>query len=277
MAIKTLINGAAADLLCVQDRGLQYGDGLFETIAVYDRTPLCLDAHLARLEQGCRRLMIASPKRQVLEAEVLSLANLKDRAVIKIIVTRGYGARGYATKSDAPPTRIVALYDWATHLSENRAGITARFCEYRYSTNPRLAGIKHLNRLEQVLARAEWDDPTIAEGIVLDDNDCVIEGTMSNLFYVKDNRLFTPDLSNCGIDGIVRQKIQELSPHLAVSCFVEKVSTKALLAADEIFLCNSIIGVCPIIKIAQQHFLVGKLTAQIRDLLEQKQIIPKSC
>ena len=117
---------------------------------------------------------------------------------------------------------------------------------YRYAHNSVLAGIKHLNRLEQVLARSEWTDSSIAEGVVLDHEENVIEGTMSNVFYIKGKTLYTPELSACGVDGIIRRKVITLATELHLEICINKISLKSLMDADEIFMCNSVIGVWPI-------------------------------
>lgn len=274
MANNILINGKTNDLINVLDRGLQYGDGLFETIAIFQNELLCWDEHIARLVQGCERLKLSTPDVQQLKNEALSFSSSAEKAVLKIILTRGQGGRGYAPPDKTDVTRIVALYPWPQHPAENTdSGINTRLCQIRYSQNPLLAGIKHLNRLEQVLARSEWDDTDICEGIVMDTDDNIIEGTMSNIFYAKGNTLFTPDLSASGIKGIIRQKIIELSANLNIEISIQKIALPELLDADEIFICNSIIGVWPVKRIDVQEYQPGKMTALIKQKLVEQQII----
>ncbi len=271
-----LVNGEHTDAIAIADRGLQYGDGVFETIAVMDGNPLLLDQHLVRLEAGCQTLAINCPDRTVLASEVANCCRHAARhfksgnAVIKIIVTRGSGGRGYRPPAQTTPTRIISLYPWPT-TPKNYAteGVTLRFCQTRLGINPSLAGIKHLNRLEQVLARAEWDDPDIQEGVMLDVNDQVIEGTMSNLFYVKANSLYTASLKQAGIAGIVRQQIISLA-HKSGHCVTEHTYNQdMLLAADEIFISNSIIGIWPVKQIEQHPFTIGPVTWHLQAALMQ--------
>ncbi|CAG7857314.1 partial 4-amino-4-deoxychorismate lyase, partial [biofilm metagenome] len=176
-----LINGIEADHLPINDRGLHYGDGLFETIEVSEGHPVFLEQHLQRLTAGCSTLMIPIPDLPTLRDEVYRVCHGFQQAVLKVIITRGSGGRGYRPPDNAAPTRIVSLHsfpDYPINFAED--GINARFCSTRLGLNPALAGIKHLNRLEQVMARAEWNLPGIQEGLMLDLNDHVIEGTMTN-------------------------------------------------------------------------------------------------
>ncbi|MCZ6803899.1 MAG: aminodeoxychorismate lyase [Proteobacteria bacterium] len=273
-----LVNGQPCNKIGINDRGLQYGDGLFETIAVQDDTLLCWDKHISRLEQGCNRLNIPIPDQDILKNEASLLINSIDRGVIKVIITRGQGGRGYALPDTLESTRIVSLYPWPEYPNENSiTGINTLICHYQYALNPILAGIKHLNRLEQILARSEWTDVSITEGIVLDQHKNVIEGTMSNLFYIINDTLCTPDLSACGVEGIIRQKIIELATDLKIDVCIKKTSFELLSDADEVFVCNSIIGVWPVKMIGQQSFLVGNKTNEIKLALQARNFIPTSC
>lgn len=278
MAIKTFINGKSKDEISFHDRGLQYGDGLFETIAVQNNTLLCWDDHITRLEQGCNRLNIPIPDQEILKNEASLLINSIEHGVIKVIITRGQGGRGYALPDMPESTRIISLYPWPEYPNGNTVtGINTRACNYRYAHNPTLAGIKHLNRLEQILARSEWTDASIAEGIVMDQENNVIEGTMSNLFYIINDTLCTPDLSACGVEGIIRKKIIELASDLNSDVCIKKTSFELLNDADEIFICNSIIGVWPVKMIDQKSFLVGDKTNQIKQALQERNFIPALC
>lgn len=268
MADKTLINGKITNEISFLDRGLQYGDGVFETIAVQNKSLLCWDEHLNRLALGCKRLNISLPDKTLLKDEASSLINSSNPGVIKIIITRGQGGRGYALPNKQEPSRIISLYPWPEYPKENSTdGINVRVCNYRYAQNATLAGIKHLNRLEQVLTRSEWSDVSIAEGIVLDKEDNVIEGTMSNVFCVVDNVLCTPDLTECGVEGIIRNKIIEFASNLNIDVEVKKISLQMLNNADEIFVCNSIIGIWPVKMINDKLFSVGEKTQQIKQAL----------
>ncbi len=274
MAIKSLINGMSSEAISLFDRGLQYGDGLFETIAVEKESLLCWDEHIERLQSGCRRLKLQIPNQDTLAEEAKRLTNSVERGIIKIIITRGQGGRGYALPVNIDSTRIISLYPWPEYSFGNPSdGIKVHVCNYRYAHNSILAGIKHLNRLEQVLARSEWADSSIAEGVVLDHEENVIEGTMSNVFYIKDEVLNTPELSDCGVEGIIRQKVITLAAELNLEICINKVSLKSLMNADEVFMCNSIIGVWPIKIIDEKPFKVGNKTIQIKKALQKQNCI----
>lgn len=278
MAIKNLINGKFVDELAAHDRGLHYGDGLFETITVENMQLLCWDEHLKRLERGCIKLNIAVPDKNLLKNEVSALINTESQGVIKIIISRGQGGRGYKILENIAPTRIISLYPWSYQYDQNSSsGVKTRICKYRYAKNPLLAGIKHLNRLEQILARSEWNDDSIAEGIVMDSENYIIEGTMSNIFCIIGKTLYTPDLSECGIEGIVRGKIIELASNLKFNVEIKKIPLGFLMNAEEIFMCNSIIGVWPVNIIDETKFSKHKKTQNIIKTLQEYNSIPKLC
>jgi 4-amino-4-deoxychorismate lyase len=265
-----LVNGECREHVEISDRGFQYGDGLFETIAVNDGQAIFFDRHLDRLKAGCRRLYIPFPDIEVLVFEARTLCQHSSKAVLKLILTRGSGGRGYRQPDVILATRALSLHPFPDYPDiYKEQGIEARFCNTRLGLNPALAGIKHLNRLEQVLARAEWTDPAIQEGIMLDMNDYVIEGTMSNLFYVKNDALYTASLTLSGVAGVMRGIIMALSAEHNLPVIEHTFTKDELLSADEIFVSNSIIGIWPINKIAGTRFSVGSKTRQIQIWLEQ--------
>jgi 4-amino-4-deoxychorismate lyase len=263
-----LVNGEYQTHIEVADRGFQYGDGLFETITVHNGKAVFLQQHLARLTAACQRLRIPVPSPDTLRAEIDQLCQNTEQAVLKIIITRGSGGRGYRQPDDISPTRVLSLHPFPNYPDNYaREGITARFCSTRLGLNPTLAGMKHLNRLEQVLARAEWQDDTIQEGIMLDINDCVIEGTMSNLFYSKNQQLYTAALTQSGIAGIIRAMI--ISHEFVIE---HNFNQAELLAADELFVCNSVIGIWPIKQLASHTFTIGNKTKYLQHWLTQRAI-----
>jgi 4-amino-4-deoxychorismate lyase len=263
-----MINGAASDCLSSLDRGLLYGDGVFETIAVEDGRPRFWRRHLARLEAGCMRLGIPRPEGSRLLEESLALAAGVDRGVLKIIVTRGCGGRGYRPATDAIATRIVQLHPWPDYPETCRAaGVRVRLCRQRLGCNPALAGIKHLNRLEQVIARGEWDDPGIPEGLLLDGEGRLVEGTMSNLFLIRNRILLAPELARCGVAGILRTVVMEQAARVPMQVQVKALGLDDLWGADEVFLTNSLIGIWPVAAIEGHRYPVGVLTRRLQELL----------
>jgi 4-amino-4-deoxychorismate lyase len=265
-----LINGEKLSQLAISDRGFQYGDGLFETIEVLNGHLIFIEQHLQRLSLGCEKLLIPVPDKQLLlnEAEIVS-QNI-NHGVLKIIITRGSGGRGYKQPDILKPTRILSLHPYPEYPQDfYQHGINARFCQQRLGLNPTLAGIKHLNRLEQVLARAEWNTAEIQEGIMLDLNSNVIEGTMSNVFFVKNNRLYTPLLTQSGIAGIMRDFVLQTAIANGIEVKQNQFTAEQLLIADEIFVTNSIIGIWGVKLLAQQSFAIGEMTRMLQLKLAQ--------
>jgi 4-amino-4-deoxychorismate lyase len=255
-----LINGESGDTISAFDRGLQYGDGLFETLAVTAGRPCLWQRHWNRLQHGCERLGIPAPDPHRLYQEALREIGEQDRAVLKIILTRGAGGRGYAPPLDPQPLRIVTCSPWPDYPEKAaNEGIVARICAARIPRDPTLAGIKHLNRLPQVMARREWDDPAVAEGLMLDSEDRVIEGTMTNLFLFKGAEIWTPDLSRSGVAGIVRGLLLERLRERGTVVRVTDIDQAELWQADGLFLSNSLIGIWPVRELAGHRFRVDLL------------------
>ncbi|MFK8066720.1 MAG: aminodeoxychorismate lyase [Gammaproteobacteria bacterium] len=245
-----LVNGEYSADVSIKDRGLQYGHGLFETIAIKNGQLEYWDKHTARLIRGCQQLLISPPDPVLLKKEALLLtdqfsSDQKFQAVLKITVTCGEGGRGYKTPDPQNPTRILSISKWL-YPEKNIEPVVIRLCKSRLSSNATLSGIKHLNRLEQVLARSEWSDPDIAEGIMLNGANHVIEGTMSNLFFVKNNTLCTPDLTQSGIQGIMREVILELANQSGFQTSIDNFTLTDIFEADELFLSNSLIKIWPV-------------------------------
>jgi 4-amino-4-deoxychorismate lyase len=264
-----LINGQASAGISSMDRGLLYGDGVFETIAVEHGRPRFWLRHLARLVAGCERLGIPRPEGSVLLEESLALITGVERGVLKIIVTRGQGGRGYRPAADTPPTRIIQLHPWPDYPETcHGSGVPVRLCRQRLGHNPALAGIKHLNRLEQVLARGEWDDPGILEGLVLDEDEHPVAGTMSNLFIIRSRVLMTPELARCGVAGILRTVVMEAAARVPLPLQVRTLGLDDLWEADEVFLTNSLIGIWPVIAIEGRPYRKGTLTQRLQMMLK---------
>lgn len=266
------VNGAPGEQLSIRDRGLAYGDGLFETIAVRGGRPPLLARHLARLEEGCRRLAIPLDLALV-EAELLAFAGQLGEGVAKLVVTRGEGQRGYAPPQPCQPLRILQGAPMPRYPEAHaEQGVRLFPCMTRLAEQPLLAGLKHLNRLEQVMARAEWQDAEHAEGLMRDTRGRVIEGVYSNLFLLGDGVLLTADLSRCGVAGVMRAEVLEQARALGLPVEVRDIAYDELAQADEVFLCNSLYGIWPVRALRERHWSVGPLTrklqAIVRDLLD---------
>lgn len=268
MSSVQLIDGQPAAMLSCNDRGLAYGQGLFETVQVRAGRRLFWSAHLARLLQGCRCLAIPSDGLSAaLDADWAALDCCGD-GVLKITVTRGTGGRGYAVTTAIKPTRIVQFS--AGLPAAEAEGVVLRWCTTALAQQPLLAGIKHLNRLEQVLARAEWQDPAIREGLVCDTSGWVIEGTMSNLFFVSGGRLCTPELSLCGVSGIIRNWVLQAAPGAGITVEVGRYRPAQVEQAEELFICNSLLDIVPVCQLDKQRFNIGPITRLLQQRLQQE-------
>lgn len=238
------INGRRRSLLDCRDRGLQYGDGIFETMRVRRRAIRLLEFHLDRLYRGCRTLDIAAPGTRLLRRELTAIAAGTREGVLKLIVTRGRGPRGYRPTGRERPTRIAILQPLprAARVLEPKA-VRLRTCLTRLGTNPRLAGLKSLNRLESVLARAEWNDERIWEGLMRDEDGNFVCGTMSNLFLRRGSDLLTPRLDRCGVAGVMRRFILEHARQLTLRAVERRIRWQDLAVAEEVFMSNAVVGI----------------------------------
>ena len=272
-----LVNGELKSTVSCLDRGLQFGDGLFETIAVRNGEIMHWLEHWRRLSVGCRRLFIPEPDESNLVNEIRSLIKGQNQQVIKLIYTRGESKRGYKFDKmfsqqpfNSGPSRILSCSDWPEFNPDNAVeGIALFECLTRLAHQPLLAGLKHLNRLENVLARNEWQDDIYAEGLMCDVNGLVMEGTMSNLFMVNQGKLYTADLSFCGVAGITRQRILRLANQENIEANICEIKKETLFSADEIFVCNSLIGIWPVKQIADKYFSTKKEDNPITRLMQQ--------
>lgn len=267
MLLGTLIDGVKADRLTLADRGLHYGDGLFETLALRHGVPCLWDAHFDRLSHGAARLGIPCPPAELLLHECRQLTGGEPAGVAKIILTRGSGGRGYSPPEHPQPTRILSLHPWPDYpRAWWEQGVETILCSTPLGENPMLAGIKHLNRLEQVLARSECRDRGVAEGLMQDTGGRIISGAMSNLFLVRKGRLLTPRLDTCGIAGTVRGLVLRLADAFGIEAGEQDIRPPDLVAADGLFLTNTLIGVWPVRRLETREIGLDRLP---RDLMAE--------
>ena len=270
------INGKPAKTVPVDDRGLSYGHGLFETIRLSNGTAPLWSYHFSRLIGGATKLGIKIDA-QLLESylEQLTTACPAD-GIIKIIVTAGSGGRGYRSSS-LYPNYLLQWFPLPDHPpSHQQLGIALKFCMHPLSHSPQLAGIKHLNRLDQVVARAEWEDE-YTEGLMLDQQGNVVEAVSSNLFFYREGVWLTPKLDQCGVKGIMRQYLMEQlmeqsteqkSTNFSLQVEEATCSLDLLLSADEVFVCNSIIGIWPVLSLEERgSWPLGAHTIRLQNSL----------
>jgi 4-amino-4-deoxychorismate lyase len=241
--VSTWINGRKSTRIDYRDRGLQYGDGVFETMRVRRGRVRLLEYHLERLYAGCRQLQIAGPSLLGLRRELEQIATRRSEGVLKLIVTRGLGPRGYRPSGRERCTRILALHALPKSVvTDAPMPMRVRLCATPLGVNPRLAGLKTLNRLESVLARSEWKDARIWEGLMQDVDQNIVCGTMSNLFLRRGSTLMTPMLDRCGVAGVMRRWILEAVGELGLSPVERRIRWQDLSEAEEVFMSNAVVG-----------------------------------
>jgi len=256
-----LINGEPAGVLSALDRGLAYGDGLFESIRFVGSAAPLWPRHMQRMAESCLRLRLPAPDPAQLWREALDVACGMPQSVVRITLTRGIGERGYALPALPQITRVVAAFVPPQLAPEAYAqGVRMRVCDIHLAEQPLLAGMKHLNRLEQVLARAEWSDPAITEGVLLDQHGRVISATMANLFARIDGALLTPALDRCGVAGVARAEVLAAYPPAQTA----ELTLDALLGAGEIFLSSSVRGIVPVQSLGDRAYAPGSVTRHLQ-------------
>ncbi len=242
-----LVNGLPSDLIPAEDRGLSYGDGVFRTLRVRRGAPLSWQRHYLKLQQDCAAVRITCPSANLLFSELHSLCLVRRDCIAKIIITRGVGSRGYAPPTGEKSTRIlttseVPIFDPDLFSS----GVVLHICRLKLGYQPLLAGIKHLNRLENVLAAGECQEVGAPEGLLEDEEGFVISGTRSNIFVLRDGTLYTPDLSRCGVAGVQRDRVMAWASENGHACQIARIRMDEMQAAEEIFLVNSVFGLWPV-------------------------------
>jgi len=257
---RRLVNGSETAGIAADDRGLQYGDGLFETMAATGGRIRHLALHLARLEEGCRRLRIPMPSAGLIEDECERVLEGLGTGTVKLTITRGPGPRGYRPPAVPSVTRIV-VSSAARPRGDALAPLVIRLCDTRLGLNPLLAGLKHLNRLEQVMACSEWNDPGIGEGLMLSTDGRLISATAANVFMVEAGRLVTPAIRDCGVAGIMRQVVLAAASDSGLPAAVEDVHPDRLATADEVFVTNAVVGIRPVMELTgMRRWTTGEVT-----------------
>jgi 4-amino-4-deoxychorismate lyase len=238
------------------DRGLNYGDGLFETIRVHAAAPVRWPAHWDRLARGAHALGIPLPDAGVAFDAASVACTARSRGVLKLVLTRGEGGRGYAPPVDASPLLLVSMHDLPARAPDP---LVVRWCNLRLGIQPRLAGFKHLNRLENVLARSEWIGDDVFEGLLLDTEGRVAGATAANLFARVDGRWVTPRVDRCGVAGTMRAWCLQALPATEADLTAEMVD-----GADALFLCNAVRGILPVHRLGNRRWPADAAIADLR-------------
>ncbi|RJT38915.1 aminodeoxychorismate lyase [Rahnella woolbedingensis] len=250
------INGVAATTLPAADRSVQFGDGCFTTARVLRGEIQFLSEHIARMQRAVSVLHIDGVDWAAFEREMVLAAGQQEEAVVKAVVTRGQGGRGYSSAGCSEPTRIVSVSAYPVHYHAWRQqGVKLALSPVTLSKNPLLAGIKHLNRLEQVMIRLHLDQTDAQEALVVDTSGCLVECCAANLFWRKGNQVFTPDLSQSGVDGVMRQHIIRLIENASPwTLHIVSQPADALSDADEVLICNALMPVLPVAQVDDGHY-----------------------
>jgi 4-amino-4-deoxychorismate lyase len=269
-SLGTWIDGTPTDLLPADDRALQYGDGLFETLLVRGRRPRFLEAHLARLTRGCERLRIPFERMPELRAEIAAACRQAPAlAVLKIIVSRGSALRrGYAPDDAAKPRRLLSLWDTVALSAEQRDGAELVLSSVTASEQPLLAGIKHLNRLENVLAAREAREAQAFDALLRTADGRLVSGAMSNLFLVNAGAIFTPPVDRAGVAGVLRGVVLRECQALDIEAAERDLTQEDLRSADEVFVTNARIGVVPVRRVGQHHYSMSPLSRRLASHIE---------
>ena len=253
------------------ERGFQYGDGLFETIAIRHGEPRLWDYHIQRLQTGCKRLALELPApaslRHRLGTAIAKSGGDSDFCIAKIIVTAGVLQRGYGRAMPTESSIYIGVFPAApVNRPAYVKGVATLLCDTRLAVGSPVAGLKTLNRVEQVLARSECLPTGAFEGLTLDADGRLICGTMSNVFIVRDKAIATPALDRCGVAGTMRQFILDLLEQQGTVVEVCDLEWDDLVAADEVFITNSQMGAVPVHRCGNHKWIVGDIT---RDVMER--------
>ena len=264
MSARVLREGRVRLWVEPDDRGLAYGDGVFETMLVHAGEPVWWQEHWQRLLLGARRLGLPLPDESEVRRECATLLGDAGRAVLKVLLTRGSGGRGYRPPDDASPTVVLSRHEAPAPPAR---ALQLRWARTTLAIQPALAGIKHCNRLEQVLARAEWQDPEIDEALMCDGEDRVVGATSANLFALVGGRWLTPSVERCGIAGIARGWLLANLPGAAIA----DLSASEVSHADALFLCNAVRGILPVGRLGMREWPRGEAVAAVRARLATAQ------
>lgn len=255
------INGTPVSLLAASNRAVQFGDGSFTTARVIAGEIQYLTAHIERLKTATQRLMIEGVDWSALTAEMGHAASMREDGVVKAIISRGEGGRGYSPQGCGSPTRIVSSSVYPAHYHQWRQqGVKLALSPVALSKNALFAGIKHLNRLEQVMIRLHLDQTGADEALVVDTSGMLVECCAANIFWREGYQVFTPELSGSGVAGIMRSHIISLLEQSGIyTISIVQQTPEILREADEVIICNALMPVLPVRQADDWHFTSSQL------------------
>lgn len=256
------VNYVPINNIPLNDRGLAFGDGVFSTAKIINGSVAHLDKHMQRLQTACQRIAIIKINWQQLEGELIKLAKGYQRACLKVIISAGESQRGYSRVGGQGANIIITVSNFPSHYDAwEQKGISVGISSIKLGLNPLLAGLKHLNRLEQVLIRAELDALPFDDVLVTDINGDIIETNCANVFWLADGQWHTPKLDNAGVNGIIRDRILVQNPAIIESNY----PMESLDNVEAMFISNSLHGI-----IGVHTFDGRKLNLEPVNLLKQQ-------
>jgi 4-amino-4-deoxychorismate lyase len=264
-----LVNGEWSSVISIADRSFQYGDGCFTTMLSQKGRIVHWFEHMDRMNTCLDVLHIPRPNWEQVKNWLDRANSSEDKAGLKLLITRGEGGRGYSPSRVGKPNIIISRFEFPSHYQNwAQDGIELGVCQTPLSHNPLLAGHKHNNRLEQVLLKLEIERQSKVDGVVFDIDGHVIETTMANIFWLTDNALYTPLLDRAGVSGVFRRKVLEWASKENIIVHTDRYKFDTLLCADEIFICNSILGVAPVHTIASNSYKIGDVVRHIQEMFQ---------
>jgi 4-amino-4-deoxychorismate lyase len=270
------VNGKLSETISVKDRSFQYGDGAFTTMLTNSGQIQLWEYHRQRMDACLRALSIPKPDWLLVEAWLQQAVKHNPKAGLKLLVSRGVGGRGYGIEGATHPTIVISHFDYPEHYSQwQQSGIALGVSSVRLGINPRLAGHKHNNRLEQILIKREIEQESWQDAVVLDIDDNVIETSIANLFWCKSGKLFTPNLDKCGITGVMRKQVIQFAENRNIEVQTSEYSVAELVDAKEVFMTNSLLGIVPITQInlninkSPIEFEIGAITRNFQEKLNR--------
>lgn len=281
-----LINGEFSNSIEVFDRGFMYGDGLFETIRVVNGNPVLWDYHIKRLLEGSNKLalpidsMLITRLRSGLDRVVKEAGRHTETCIVKIVISRGVGGRGYQSPEEINLTDVIICYPAPDYpLSFGLNGVQLRTCKHRLSENPHLAGIKHLNRLDQVLAsrelqqgvlQGEASGSSVSEGLMLDQSGRAIEGTKSNILLFEKDCIVSPDMNLCGVDGVAKNYIFDCAKQIGLRTKIKNIMPSDIPEYKGMAITNSVMGIWPVNRLDGVELPISPIVYDIQRLLNEK-------
>lgn len=263
-----MLNGVEANTISVMDRGLMLGDGCFTTLQIRDSALQLWPYHWQRLVECCQRLQLLLPAQDVLVSHLKTMATGHHLACAKVVLTRGSGGRGYSSHGCNQQSELLTIQPFPEHyLQWRQQGVKLGVCQQRLGSSSMLAGLKTLNRLEQVLLKDEIERSGWPEAIVLNEDGVVIECVTANLFWRRDCVLYTPDLSRCGVRGVMRAWVMEQMAALGLRVEVVAEPLSSMMKADEVFITNALMEVVPVTGINDAEYPDHALARQLQVLL----------